>query len=74
MRWAVRETVRQFVDAIGRPDMQWESVTGIFEGIGAYEARKGRSLDGLQAAVRLDQGDLRLSPAARHGRRGHSPE
>ncbi|WP_141580019.1 CdaR family transcriptional regulator [Actinomadura sp. WMMA1423] len=53
MRWAVEETVRQFVDAIGRPGMEWESVTGIFEGIGAYEARKGRSLDGLQAAIRV---------------------
>ena len=53
MRWAVQETVRQFVDAIGRPDMEWEGVTGIFEGIGAYEAREGRSLDGLQAAVRV---------------------
>ncbi|TDD75807.1 PucR family transcriptional regulator [Actinomadura darangshiensis] len=53
MRWAVAETVRQFVDAIGRPDMEWEKVTGIFEGIGAYEARKGRSLDGLQTAVRV---------------------
>lgn len=53
MRWAVEETVRQFVDAIGRPDMAWENVTGIFEGIGAYEARQGRSLDGLQTAIRV---------------------
>ncbi|NVI86695.1 helix-turn-helix domain-containing protein [Actinomadura sp. BRA 177] len=53
MRWAVEETVRQFVDAIGRPDMDWKKVTGIFEGIGAYEARQGRSLDGLQTAIRV---------------------
>jgi hypothetical protein len=53
MRWAVEESVRQFVDAIGRPDMDWEKVTGIFEGIGAYEARQGRSLDGLQTAIRV---------------------
>ncbi|MFE9105641.1 PucR family transcriptional regulator [Actinomadura geliboluensis] len=53
MRWAVEETVRQFVDAIGRPGMEWEKVTGIFEEIGAYEARKGRSLDGLQTAIRV---------------------
>lgn len=53
MRWAVGETVRQFVDAIGRPDADWERVTGIFEGIGAHEARQGRSLDGLQTAIRV---------------------
>ncbi|MGP4022672.1 PucR family transcriptional regulator [Actinomadura sp. 3N407] len=53
MRWAVQESVRQFVDAIGRPDMEWAPVTAIFEGIGAHEARKGRSLDGLQSAIRV---------------------
>jgi PucR C-terminal helix-turn-helix domain len=53
MRWAVEQTVRQFVDAIGRPDIDWGTVTGIFEGIGAYEARQGRSLDGLQSAIRV---------------------
>jgi hypothetical protein len=53
MRWAVEQTVRQFVDAIGRPDIDWGTVTGIFEGIGAYEARQGRSLDGLQTAIRV---------------------
>ncbi|WP_089325292.1 helix-turn-helix domain-containing protein [Actinomadura meyerae] len=53
MRWAVEETVRQFVGAIGRPGMDWEKVTGIFEEIGAYEARKGRGLDGLQTAIRV---------------------
>ncbi|NKZ07804.1 helix-turn-helix domain-containing protein [Actinomadura latina] len=53
MRWAVEETVRQFVDAIGRPGMDWEKVTEIFAGIGAYEARQGRSLDGLQTAIRV---------------------
>lgn len=53
MRWAVEQSVRQFVDSIGRPDLDWGAVTGIFEGIGAYEARKGRSLDGLQTAIRV---------------------
>ncbi|WP_433475186.1 helix-turn-helix domain-containing protein [Spirillospora sp. CA-142024] len=53
MRWAVEETVRQFMEAIGRPDVEWATVTGIFEGIGAYEARQGRSLDGLQTAIRV---------------------
>ncbi|WP_433244285.1 helix-turn-helix domain-containing protein [Actinomadura nitritigenes] len=53
MRWAVEQTVHQFVDSIGRPDMDWAAVTGIFEGIGAYEARTGRGLDGLQTAIRV---------------------
>ncbi|QKG23053.1 helix-turn-helix domain-containing protein [Actinomadura verrucosospora] len=53
MRWAVEQSVREFVDAIGRPGTDWGTVTGIFEGIGAHEARKGRSLDGLQTAIRV---------------------
>ncbi|WP_119728979.1 helix-turn-helix domain-containing protein [Thermomonospora amylolytica] len=53
MKWAVQETVRQFVDAMGRPDFDWTELTGIYAGIGAYEARKGRSLDGLQTAIRV---------------------
>ncbi|MQY08210.1 PucR family transcriptional regulator [Actinomadura macrotermitis] len=53
MRWAIEQTVRGFVDAFGRPDMDWGQVTGIYAEIGAYEARKGRSLDGLQTAIRV---------------------
>lgn len=53
MRWAVEQSVRQFVDGIGRPDMDWATVTAIFERIGAHEAREGRSLDGLQSAIRV---------------------
>lgn len=53
MRWAVEQSVRQFVDAIGRPDVDWETITAIYRRIGAHEAREGRSLDGLQSAIRV---------------------
>jgi hypothetical protein len=53
MHWAVEQSVRQFVDAIGRPDVDWETVTAIYRRIGAHEARQGRSLDGLQSAIRV---------------------
>ncbi|MFI0449438.1 PucR family transcriptional regulator [Actinomadura sp. 6N118] len=53
MQWAVTESVRQFVEAFGNKDISWVAVTDIFVGIGAYEARKGRSLDGLQSAIRV---------------------
>lgn len=53
MQWAVEQTVTHFVAAFGRADMEWRTVTEIFEGIGTYEARKGRSLDGLQTAIRV---------------------
>jgi hypothetical protein len=52
MQWSVNETVRYFVEAIGNPQMDWEPLSEIYTGIGAYEARKGRSLDGLQTAIR----------------------
>ncbi len=54
MRWAVRETVRVFMDAMS-PDSSstdWDHLTGIYAAIGAYEARQGRSLNGLQTAIR----------------------
>jgi hypothetical protein len=53
MRWAVRETVRVFVEGIGSPDVDWRHLTEIYTYIGAYEARKGRGLDGLQTAIRV---------------------
>ncbi|MFC6887169.1 PucR family transcriptional regulator [Actinomadura yumaensis] len=53
MRWVTEETVRRFVDAMGRADIEWEPLTEIFVGIGAYEARRGRSLNGLQTAIRV---------------------
>jgi hypothetical protein len=53
MRWAVRETVRMFVDAMTDPDVDWSHLTGIYASIGAYEARKGRNLNGLQTAIRV---------------------
>ncbi|WP_344598714.1 helix-turn-helix domain-containing protein [Actinomadura vinacea] len=53
MHWAVNQTVAHFVEALagGRPD--WRALTDIYVEVGAYEARKGRSLDGLQSAVRV---------------------
>ncbi|MEU5876094.1 helix-turn-helix domain-containing protein [Spirillospora sp. NPDC047279] len=53
MQWAVTQTVREFVEAFGHDELTWSSVTDIFAGIGAYEARKGHSLDNLQTAIRV---------------------
>ncbi|ACY99324.1 MULTISPECIES: PucR family transcriptional regulator [Thermomonospora] len=53
MRWTVRETIRHFIDAIGRPDFDWSELAGIYARIGAHEARSGRNLDGLQTAIRV---------------------
>ncbi|MBW8484761.1 PucR family transcriptional regulator [Actinomadura parmotrematis] len=53
MHWAVEQTVRTFVDAFGQTEVAWDGVTGIYTEIGAYEARQGRSLDGLQTAIRV---------------------
>ncbi|XVQ11343.1 PucR family transcriptional regulator [Spirillospora sp. CA-255316] len=53
MKWTVEQTVGQFVDAMGRDDPDWDALTEIYVGIGAYEARSGRSLDGLQTAIRV---------------------
>ncbi|MFC7730786.1 hypothetical protein [Actinomadura keratinilytica] len=53
MRRQIRQAVQHFVDAIGNPDQDWDAVTAIFEGIGRYEARQGRDLDGLQTAIRV---------------------
>ncbi|GAA2429621.1 PucR family transcriptional regulator [Actinomadura vinacea] len=53
MRWTVEQTVRHFVDAMGEPGADWDELTDIYLGIGAYEARSGRSLDGLQTAIRV---------------------
>ncbi|KAB2339966.1 PucR family transcriptional regulator [Actinomadura rudentiformis] len=53
MRWAAEQSVSAFIDAIGRPDPPWEAVSDIFAGIGAYEARKGRGLEGLQTSIRV---------------------
>jgi hypothetical protein len=53
MKWAVQETVRHFVDGMGRPDFDWSELTEIYAGIGAHEAGNGRNLDGLQTAIRV---------------------
>ncbi|GLZ16190.1 Fis family transcriptional regulator [Actinomadura sp. NBRC 104425] len=53
MRRQIRQAVQHFVDAIGNPDQDLDAVVTIFEGIGRYEARLGRGLDGLQTAIRV---------------------
>src|SRR5690606_3711698 len=53
MRQTVERSVTHFVDAIGRDDPDWDALTEIYVGIGAQEARSGRSLDGLQTAIRV---------------------
>jgi hypothetical protein len=53
MRWVINETVRHFVAAIGDERHDWEALREIYAGIGAHQARKGRSLDGLQTAIRV---------------------
>ncbi|MBG6091858.1 helix-turn-helix domain-containing protein [Actinomadura viridis] len=53
MRWTVEQTVRHFVDALGRAGTGGDELAEIYVGIGAHEAREGRSLDGLQTAIRV---------------------
>jgi hypothetical protein len=53
MRWTVEQTVGAFIEAIGRPEASWDAADEIFAEIGAYEARKGRSLEGLQTSIRV---------------------
>jgi len=53
MRWTIAESVRQFVDAMETSAPDWDVLTGIYADIGRYEARAGRSLDGLQTAIRV---------------------
>lgn len=53
MSFTAQETVRHFIDALGRPDPDWADLVEIYTRIGAHEARKGRSLDGLQTAIRV---------------------
>ncbi|WP_395109933.1 PucR family transcriptional regulator [Actinomadura sp. SCN-SB] len=53
MRWVVEQTVGAFIEAIGRPETSWDEVAEIFAEIGAYEARKGRGLEGLQTSIRV---------------------
>jgi hypothetical protein len=49
----ISETVEHFVGSLGGPEAGWQTLTEIYARLGAHEAHKGRSLDGLQTAMRL---------------------
>ncbi|MEW2353858.1 helix-turn-helix domain-containing protein [Spirillospora sp. NPDC029432] len=53
MRWAVVQSVEHFVEVLAGAPPDGAALTGLYAGIGAYEARRGRSLDGLQTAIRV---------------------
>ncbi|MFC0037243.1 helix-turn-helix domain-containing protein [Actinomadura rayongensis] len=50
---AIRRAVSDFLMVVSRPDASWAPLHAIYADIGAYEARKGRSLESLQTAMRL---------------------
>lgn len=53
LRRTISETVRQFVDSVGATDADGSALSDIYARLGAHEARSGRGLDSLQAAMRL---------------------
>ncbi|RAY11314.1 PucR family transcriptional regulator [Actinomadura craniellae] len=53
MRHTVRSTVSQFAEVITREGADWEPLLRLYARIGAYEARKGNSLENLQTALRM---------------------
>jgi hypothetical protein len=50
---AVRHAVETFIDRVANPDLPLGPIVTEFRGIGFAEAREGRSLEPLQAALRL---------------------
>jgi hypothetical protein len=50
---AVEHAVRTFIERVAYPDTAMTAVVAEFHAIGAAEAREGRSLEPLQAALRL---------------------
>jgi hypothetical protein len=50
---AVEHAVRTFIDRVAHPDATMTPIVAEFRAIGAAEAREGRSLEPLQAALRL---------------------
>ena len=50
---AVEHAVRTFIERVACPDTEMTAVVAEFRAIGAAEAREGRSLEPLQAALRL---------------------
>jgi hypothetical protein len=53
IRRAVRHAVQQFVVRVADPDTPREETAQLFRDIGRFEAAAGRSLDSVQAALRL---------------------
>jgi PucR C-terminal helix-turn-helix domain len=53
VRRAVHQAVHQFARQIADPSAPLDEVTALFAGIGRLEAAEGRSLEPLQAALRL---------------------
>lgn len=53
MSQAIATTIGRFVDSLIRPDEGLDDLIEVYAGIGAYEAQHGRSLDGLQTAIRV---------------------
>jgi hypothetical protein len=53
LRRNISETVGQFVDSVGGTVADSTVLTEFYSRLGAHEARSGRSLDSLQAAMRL---------------------
>lgn len=53
LRLAVERVLEYFVDRIGEPETSTETVTDFFRAIGRGEAGEGRSLDAMQAAMRV---------------------
>jgi PucR C-terminal helix-turn-helix domain len=50
---AVRQAVETFIDRVANPDAPLDAIVEEFRSIGFTEAREGRSLEPLQAAMRL---------------------
>ena len=50
---AVRQAVGTFIDRVANPDASLDPIVAEFRSIGATEASEGRSLEPLQAAMRL---------------------
>jgi hypothetical protein len=50
---AVQHAVETFIDRVEHPDSPMAAILAEFRGIGTAEAREGRSLEPLQAALRL---------------------
>lgn len=49
----IEVTVDHFVGSVGRTETSWDALSDHYARLGAQEARRGRSLDRLQTAMRL---------------------